>query len=129
MRPRKRIGSRRCTECGDWFSPDPRAASTQETCCAECRKAKRNRQARDRRAKAPEEFREAERTRQARCRAKKKALQEGTGPPKTQRLPLEIGERLEDVLALALASPPPSRVALGDALHELVRVALAEESA
>jgi len=83
---------------------------------------KRNRQAQERRARAPEEYREAERVRQARCRAKKKAMPESTGPP---RLPAEIGEQLEGVLELALSRPPPSRAALGDALRELCACATA----
>jgi hypothetical protein len=82
---------------------------------------KRNRRARDRRAKVPEKFREAERARQARCRAKKKRSGNNTGPPALEPLPPELGERLKQVLELALAVPRPSRSTLSDALHELVR--------
>jgi hypothetical protein len=116
MRPQKKVHRRRCTECRVWFSPDPRAATVQQTCSPKCRREKRNRQAAERRACALEKFRAAERERQARCRAKKRAL-EATGPPSGPSLPPEIAARLEDVVAFALAAP--SRAALSDALTSL----------
>jgi hypothetical protein len=116
MRPRKKIQKRRCSESHEWFEPDARAATTQDTCSAECRQLKRNRQARERRAKAPEKYREAERARQALCREKKKALEGATGPPSTQRFSAEIEQRIEGALALA---SPTSRAALAEAIRSL----------
>ena len=118
MRPRKQIPSRRCSPCGNWFEPDPRAAKVQVACCGKCRTRRRNQQAKGRRAAAPEKYRAAERLRQARCREKKRTAVEGTGPPAS-----EVEGRLEGILEQALASPPPTRAVLGQALRELVRVA------
>jgi hypothetical protein len=130
MRPRKKIHSRRCCVCRNWFSPNPRAAHAQQTCSAKCRKAHRSEQARDRRAKDPERFRAAERARQARRRTKKRRASDGDArPPATQRLPVWLGERLEIVLALALSSPPPSRAALGEALQSLACACVARSEA
>lgn len=128
MRPRKKVRSRRCSECGKWFPPKASAAKTQETCCVECRQAKHNRLGKARRAAEPEKYRAAERKRQARCRAKKAEL-EGTGPLGRESLPVELGLHVEGVLELALASPRPSRGALASALQQLARACLTQAEA
>ncbi len=124
MRPRKETRSRRCSQCGKWFDPDRRAAKTQLACCAKCRAKLRNQQAKDRRAANPEKYRAAEQVRQARCRENKRAAVEGTGPPATPSPRPEVEWRLEGILEQALASLPPTRAVLGEALRELVRVAV-----
>ena len=128
MRPRKKVRSRRCSECGKWFPPKSSAAKTQQTCCVECRHAKHNRLSKARRAAEPEKYRAAERKRQARCRAKK-AEPEGPSPSERESLPVEVGQRVEGVLDLALASPRPSRGTLASALRQLARACVAQAEA
>jgi hypothetical protein len=129
MRPRKQIPSRRCGPCGKWFEPDPRAAKTQVACCRKCRAKLRNQQAKNRRDANPEAYRAAERVRQAHCREKKRAAVDGTDPPAPASPRSAVEERLKGILEQVLTSPPPSRAVLGEALRELVRVAILEAGA
>ena len=122
MRPRKKVHARRCSECGEWFSPDPRAAKTQETCSKACRLLRRGRQAKERREDDIEGFRAAELTRQRRCRAAKRAAG-GPGPPDVVRLPDAVREEIEAVVALALGGQP-SRATLVVALLKLTSSAV-----
>lgn len=121
----------RCCECWEWFLPDPRSAKKQVTCGGpECRQARHNGLARERRAKKPEKYRAGDLVRQRRCRANRKR-QMGTGPPGPEMLQaLSVdARRLEDVVELALSRPAPSRTVLTAALREFARVCAAPPEA
>ena len=125
MRPRKKVRSRRCSECRQWFPPKASAAKTQQTCSLKCRLARRNLQSKGRRARGLERYQAAERERQARSRAKRRRLAESTGPHK--KLPAEIQRLVEDVLELARRGP--SHATLAAALKKLVHACAARAEA
>ncbi len=66
---------------------------------------------------------------QRRGEEKKRAAVAGTGPPGPASPRPEVEGRLEEILEQALARPPPTRAVLGEALRELVRVAMLEVGA
>ena len=72
-----RAKRQRCTVCRQWYRPAASAKKAQKTCCGECRRKRRNRQAAARRARDPERYRERERVRKARSRQKRRAAATG----------------------------------------------------
>jgi len=127
MRPRKKVRSRRCTECKRWFPPKASAAETQQTCSETCHLARRNRQSKARRAANLKRFQAAERERQARSRANRRQLAQSTGPPGDKKLPAELQRLVEGVLELAHRRP--SHAALAAALTRLAYACAAQAQA
>ena len=129
MRPRKKIPSRRCSECPKWFAPDPRAVKTQQACSKRCRLARRRRQGKTHRTKDLECARRGARERQRRCREeKRKRLGAGPAAPDVA-LPEGLQRAVESALELALRARRPSRAALAQALTRLAREAQQQPAA
>lgn len=64
MEGKRKFSKRKCSVCGRWFQPDPRAKHCQKTCGKECRRAREARQQANWRRKRPE-YREETRLRRA----------------------------------------------------------------
>lgn len=65
---------KRCSECRGWFVPEPSAVKTQRVCGeAECRRARKRKQARARRRARLQDHRADERARQRECRERRRA--------------------------------------------------------
>jgi len=100
----------RCVECRCWFEPAATATQHQKVCSPECRKARRNGRARERRGQNLEGYRKGERDRQRehRAEARRKAppsdeaaeAPPGPAPPRVSRAGLgaELLEIVEKVL-------------------------------
>ena len=111
MRPPSTVPSRRCSECGKWFAPNPRAAKTQMTCSKPHSLVRRGRRAKERRRKDLEATRAAEVVRQRRCREAKRAAP-GPAPPESAVMPEALLLKLEAVLAATLGEPASRAVLL-----------------
>ena len=70
-----------CAVCGGQFHADYRSGAAQKVCSAECRRARRREQARQRRADDPDGFRKADRVRQQEWRARHRTGQNAPPTP------------------------------------------------